>query len=118
MLRSTARYCFNLGRQHNTNNVYFLLTRRGVCQRCYCRCETAEGRKYGMCKDFASECWAVPREVTDAFFPDADGDAAQPAAATAVAPMPSRSAEAWLAMDAIQARAQRSRKRGRRGGGA
>lgn len=124
MLRSTARYCFNLGRQHNTNNVYFLLTRRGVCQRCYCRCETTEGRRYGMCKDFSSACWAVPRDVLDAFFPAAAADGSGDATAGAsggsttsgsVSLMPSRSAETFLAMDAIEARARRSRKRGRRG---
>ena len=71
MIRSTSRYCLNLGRAHRTNNVYFLLTARGVCQRCYCRCETAEGRKYGMCKDFSSEAWPVPARVVDAFFGDA-----------------------------------------------
>lgn len=113
MLRSTSRYCFNLGRHHRTNNVYFALTRRGVSQRCYCRCETAEGRRYGMCKDFASECWPVPPEVTDAFFgPEAaDEPAAPPAASprrapTAVAPMPSRAAASYLSMEALAARSR------------
>lgn len=74
MLRSTSRFCFNLGRTHRTTNVYFVLTRRGVSQRCYCRCETTEGRKYGLCKDFVSDCWSVPKAVLHAFFPD-DADA-------------------------------------------
>ena len=112
LLRSTARYCFNLGRAHRTNNVYFVLTRRGVCQRCYCRCETDEGRKYGMCKDFSSECWPVPREALDAFFPAAaDGDdepgkrhKSEPAGA--VGAMPSRAGKSFLALDSLVARSR------------
>lgn len=68
MLRSTSRWCANLGRAHNSNNVYFQLTRAGVCQRCYCRCDTTEGRRHGLCKDFSSAVWPVPERVTDAFF--------------------------------------------------
>ena len=70
MLRSTARYCYNLDppRGHRNNNVYFVLTRRGIAQRCYCRCETVEGRRGVTCRDFASEVWPVPQEAIDAFF--------------------------------------------------
>jgi len=110
MLRSTARYCFNLGRTHRTNNVYFVLTRRGVTQRCYCRCETDEGRKHGMCKDFVSQCWEVPRDVLAAFFPDAEQQQQQQEAAaapaTSVAPMPSRAAKSYLRFEALMARSR------------
>ena len=68
MLRSTSRWCGNIGRAHNSNNVYFQLTRAGVCQRCYCRCDTTEGRRHGLCKDYSSAVWPVPERVTDAFF--------------------------------------------------
>lgn len=97
MLRSTSRFCFNLGRTHNTNNVYFALTRRGISQRCYCRCDTTQGRKYGMCKDFSSDAWQVPREVMDVFFPP-DDDAPAPKAAQqqTVAAMPSRGGGYWM----------------------
>ena len=115
MLRSTARYCFNLGRAHRTNNVYFMLTKRGVCQRCYCRCETDEGRKYGMCKDFTSDVWPVPREVLTAFFP-AEPDAkrckldppggGEAAAVSAVGAMPSRAGKSYLDFDRLVARSR------------
>lgn len=68
MLRSTSRWCGNIGRAHNSNNVYFQLTRAGVCQRCYCRCDTTEGRRHGLCKDYSSAVWPVPERVIDAFF--------------------------------------------------
>ena len=70
VLRSTSRYCLNLGRAHRSNNVYFVLTRAGISQRCYCRCETTDGRRSGLCRKFVSETWSVPPRVFDAFFPD------------------------------------------------
>lgn len=108
LLRSTARYCFNLGRAHRTNNVYFVLTRRGVCQRCYCRCETDEGRKYGMCKDFSSDSWPVPREVLDAFFPPGDDEEPPPKRQRGGGPgaMPSRAGKSFLALDSLVARSR------------
>ena len=52
----------NIGREHATNTVYVLfnlLTNR-ACLKCYCRCQTTEGRrtvvngKVQMCKDYSS----------------------------------------------------------------
>lgn len=124
MLRSTARYCFNLGRAHRTNNVYFMLTRKGVCQRCYCRCDTSEGRKYGLCKDFSSPYWAVPPEVLKSFFGDsvaADDPSSQPPQShqPQVSAMPSRASK--VDIDALLARsrpapAPRARKKLKTGG--
>lgn len=60
--RIDSQYCMNIGREHATNTVYMLintLTKRAV-MKCYCRCETTEGRrsvirgKTQMCKDFSS----------------------------------------------------------------
>lgn len=114
LLRSTARYCFNLGRAHRTNTVYFVLTRRGVHQRCYCRCETTEGRKYGMCKDFASEVWPVPEDVMRAFFGEDPKPLLQPQrrVPTAVSSMPSRAAKSSLSLDSLIARSRGVTKRG------
>lgn len=110
LLRSSSRFCFNLGRAHRTNNVYFVLSRRGVHQRCYCRCETAEGRKYGMCKDFASSVWPVSAEVTKRFFGDAGGGegaagrGGEARGGSAVAPMPSRVGKTYWSLGAIMSR--------------
>lgn len=111
MLRSTARYCFNLGRTHRTNNVYFVLTKQGITQRCYCRCETTEGRRQGLCKDFVSPCWQVPKDVLAAFFPDCADDphgapADQERPAASVAPMPSRAARSYLNLESLMARSR------------
>lgn len=116
MLRSSARYCYNVGRAHRTNNVYFMLTTRGVCQRCYCRSEKTDA-KFGTCKDFSSPCWKVPDDVLRAFFPDRDqaGDTPDKAdkegmAASVVGAMPSRAGKAFLSMDRIEARSRATAK--------
>lgn len=99
LLRSTSRFCFNLGRSHRSNNVYFVVTRRGVCQRCYCRCETSDGRKYGMCRDFCSDWWPVPPEALEALLPCSTTTAptaSASAAASAVSAMPSQQAKRTL----------------------
>lgn len=98
LLRSSSQYCINLGRRHNSNNVFFVLTRKGIRQKCYCRCETTEGRAYGMCKDFGSDVWPVPDEALAAFFPD---DPPAAAAAFKADPLPSRKTLAQLPPDEL-----------------
>lgn len=66
MLRSTSHYCLNLGRAHKSNTVFFVVHRDGVSQKCFCRCETTEGRKHGMCGDYESEAFPLPKEAIDA----------------------------------------------------
>tara|TARA_Y100000389_G_scaffold195680_1_gene227461 strand:- start:550 stop:1824 length:1275 start_codon:yes stop_codon:yes gene_type:complete len=60
--RVDSQYCMNIGREHTTNTVYLLVntvTKKAV-MKCYCRCDTTEGRrtlvkgKRQMCKDFSS----------------------------------------------------------------
>lgn len=63
MLRSSSRMCQNVSREHQTSNVYFIVTRRGVAQRCYCRKEERN------CAQYCSEWYGLPLEVIDAFLP-------------------------------------------------
>ena len=98
MLRSTSRWCGNLGREHRTNNVYFVLTRKGVHQRCYCRCDTTDGRQYGLCKDYCSDTWPVEAHVVEAFFA---GEVAAPTATEAHRPLPSQSTKRALSFDRL-----------------
>ena len=74
LLRSSSRYCGNVGRAHNTCNIYFVLSLKGIRQGCYCRCDTLDGRRYGLCRDYRGETHPVPDEVLAAFF----GDTAPP----------------------------------------
>jgi hypothetical protein len=65
MLRSTSHFCRNLGRAHRSNTVFFVVHRDGVSQKCFCRCETTDERKYGMCREYESEAFPVPQEAID-----------------------------------------------------
>lgn len=63
MLRSSSRFCQNVGREHRTSTVYFCITRRGVCQKCYCRKED-----HG-CDSYSSEYYPLDESVINAFVP-------------------------------------------------
>ena len=65
MLRSSSRFCQNVGREHRTSTVYFCITRRGVCQKCYCRKDD-----HG-CAGYASKQYPLGDDVITAFVPDA-----------------------------------------------
>ena len=47
-----SRHCDNLGASHKKNHVFFEFDRTGCYQRCFCKCDTTEGRAHGRCADF------------------------------------------------------------------
>jgi len=55
IILTRSKYCQNIDRSHNSCQIYFKLTKDGICQKCHCICNTMAGRKYGFCKDYASE---------------------------------------------------------------
>ena len=67
--RLDSRYCINIGREHTTNTVYieFNIVTKRAYMKCYCRCETVEGRRATegrlpvMCKNFRSD--PIPADV-------------------------------------------------------
>ena len=52
LLKTTSRYCENIRRNHNSNHVKIIIDNGFIFQRCFCRCETLDGRRLGFCKDF------------------------------------------------------------------
>lgn len=54
VLKTTSKYCQNIEREHNSCGVYFFLTKNGFCQKCYCKCNTTDGRNNGLCKNYSS----------------------------------------------------------------
>jgi hypothetical protein len=83
IFRHSSRYCANVGRQHNSSNTYFLLTRRGLQQCCYSRKDDDVGRPCS-CRDFRGEYLEVPKDLTDELFPE------EPKPEKVPPPMPSR----------------------------
>ena len=70
LLRSSSQYCINRGTRHNSCGTFYVLTLRGVRQKCFCTCETTENRQWGLCRDFASEYFSVPVSILKRFFGD------------------------------------------------
>lgn len=55
LVRVNSSFCMNVARYHNSNTIYFVVTEYGICQKCFCRCKTLEGRKYNVyCSEFRS----------------------------------------------------------------
>jgi hypothetical protein len=49
-------FCMNVNRNHTSSGIYFQVTQTGgICQRCYCKKDTTDGRLYGPCNVYASK---------------------------------------------------------------
>ena len=68
-VETTSRYCENISRNHNSNHVWFVISNRTICQKCFCKCETMEGRKHGFCKDFSGRPHALNKNICDILYP-------------------------------------------------
>jgi hypothetical protein len=68
MLRTTNRYCANVGREHTSSQIYFSITRHGIAQRCYCRKDPDFERM--SCEKYIGPVHELPKHVIDAFLGD------------------------------------------------
>jgi hypothetical protein len=48
-------FCINVNRTHSSSSVYFQITQTGICQRCFCKKDSVEGRLFGPCTKFSSK---------------------------------------------------------------
>jgi hypothetical protein len=69
LITTTSKYCMNIKRDHNSCGIYFFGCSDGIYQKCFCPCETLNGRIKGYCKDFTSECFKFPDDIRLALFP-------------------------------------------------
>lgn len=73
VIRTNSRYCQNIEREHTSNGIYFVLNLTGLYQKCYCRCNTTEGRLSGLrCMDYHSKGVRVPDRLKEVLFPYTD----------------------------------------------
>jgi len=70
LARTDSAFCMNKSGEHNNNNIYFCITKKGLFQKCFCRCPTKEGRKHGKCSEYTSSPYLMPPYVLEVFFPD------------------------------------------------
>jgi len=64
---SGCRYCLNKGSEHAQANVYFVIRRNGIQQRCFNKSPVK--RAYGTCDAFASASTELSRDLTCLLFP-------------------------------------------------
>lgn len=69
-VRTDSLFCLNKGGEHGHNNIYFLINERGMYQKCFCQCETTEGRKHGLCRDYKSSPYIIPQTVLKELYPE------------------------------------------------
>ncbi len=72
LVQTTSKYCENLDRSHSSNHVWFLIDHKDktICQKCFCRCDTTEGRKHGYCKDFYGRKNQLTTKICEIIFPN------------------------------------------------
>ena len=54
-VESDDNFCMNVNRNHTSSGVYFQIRSSGICQRCYCKKTTTEGRFFGTCQSYSSK---------------------------------------------------------------
>jgi len=62
-----SKYCQNVKREHKSNNIYFILRKEGVVQRC-CDGDEAEDAMFGSCKEYSSAPMPLPMKLRDQLF--------------------------------------------------
>ena len=72
LVSTTSKYCENLKREHGSNHVWFFVSGKIIAQKCFCRCETLQGRRDGFCKDFYGRKYQLPPSITDKLYPNKD----------------------------------------------
>lgn len=72
ILKSSSRYCMNVGRCHNSSSTFFVLSARGVRCGCFSRKDRQDldvrPSRFCRCVDFRSDHYEVPMDVLQAFF--------------------------------------------------
>ena len=69
LVSTTSKYCENLKRSHNSNHVWFIISGTMILQKCFCRCETIQGRRDGFCKDFCGRQHKLSQSIIDKLYP-------------------------------------------------
>lgn len=68
-VRVDSSFCMNIRDEHNHNSIYFLINRHGLYQKCFCSCDTTEGRAFGLCKKYKSGLYYMPNYVISMLYP-------------------------------------------------
>lgn len=70
LISSNSKYCENIGRNHGSNHVYFYISGDRIAQKCFCTCDTLDGRRNGYCKDFVGRTYQLNPSIVDKLYPE------------------------------------------------
>ena len=69
-VQTDSKYCENLRRNHSSNHVWFVIDDGRIAQKCFCTCETEEGRRRGMCKNHTGRPHMLNKKIEDILYPN------------------------------------------------
>jgi len=69
LVKTNCKYCMNIGREHNSCGIYFMIYDKGLVQKCLCPCASLNGRLHGYCYDFVSQNYEIPKDLFMILFP-------------------------------------------------
>jgi hypothetical protein len=61
-------FCINVNRTHSSSGIYFQIKPSGICQRCYCKKDSTDGRLNGPCNSFASKEVPISKILQNSLF--------------------------------------------------
>jgi len=70
LVGTNSSYCENIKRSHNSNHIWFLVSETCIQQKCFCKCETLQGRRDGFCKDFSGRRHIMNPTLVNLLFPN------------------------------------------------
>ena len=71
LIKTNSKYCENIGRDHGSNHVWFRIESNwSIVQKCFCTCDTLNGRKKGLCKDFTGRPHRLSPSIAKVLFPE------------------------------------------------
>ena len=72
LIEADSKFCENLNRDHSSNRIYFFVhgIHKTIYQKCFCTCETTEGRRHGFCKDFSGRPSQLSPQICEIMFID------------------------------------------------
>lgn len=61
-------YCLNKQAEHGRCGIYFVIFESGMIQKCFCKCDTTEGRVNGKCSDYSSKYFELGSSLARKLF--------------------------------------------------
>lgn len=66
-----CRYCQNIGREHNSQNIYFVASKEfGLVQRCFDSGDKTPEMQYGLCKEYSSASMVIGPKTSAMLWPE------------------------------------------------